>query len=102
MIVAGILILWVIAAALGDMLFKQCLWFDWKFFTGCALYMACPFFAVYCFHRCDFGVFVLLWNAASVLVGVAIALMVFREAVTLPRVLMFLFSLGAIVCSYFD
>ncbi len=100
--IAGILIVWVIAAALGDMLFKQCTWFDWKFFTGCALYMSCPFYAVYCFHRKDFGVFILLWNAASVLASVGIALVVFREKITLPRVLMFVLSVAAIACGYFD
>lgn len=100
--VASVLILWVVAAAIADMLFKQCSWWDWKFMVGCALYMSCPFYAVYCFHRRDFGVFVLLWNAASVLVSVGIALAVFREQVTLPRMLMFLFSLGAILCGYFE
>jgi hypothetical protein len=82
------------------MLFKQCSWFDWKFFVGCALYVSCPFYAVYCFHRCDFGVFVLLWNAVSVLVTVGIAITVFHEKITVPRVLMFIFSLGAVLCGY--
>lgn len=102
MIVASLLVWWCAVAAIGDMLFKQCQWFDWKFFIGVLLYLSCPFYAVYCFHRKDFGSFVLLWNAVSVLISVGLALIVFKEKITSPKILMFVFSIMVIICGYFD
>ena len=97
-ILALMLILWVAAAGAGDILLKQHRLFDWRFAAGCVLYIACAFFAVYCFHRSDFGVLALFWNAVSIPASVAIALVVFHEPITMRRVLMFLFSVAAILC----
>jgi len=71
------------------------------FLVGMILYGTTAFPVVYLFNRKDFEIVFLVWEAFGVVLGLVVATLYFREAFTLQKVIALIFSIGALICSYF-
>jgi multidrug transporter EmrE-like cation transporter len=67
---------------------------------GLLLYASVAYPVALAFRLTDFGELFLIWEAATVIVGITIATLVFREGLSLQRILAVILVLGALVLSY--
>jgi hypothetical protein len=88
---------WVAGATFADMRFKaarEILSID--FALGFAGYAAMSFIAIATFRHASWGWIFIVWNVVSLAVGLALALAVYHEPMTLRRILATLLLLAAI------
>jgi len=89
-------------AAGADVLFKTATGFDTKFVAAAFLYMLCSVPALIAFKNLDFSMVVVLWNAISVLVSIAIGVWFFKDEISFLRTVIVTLSLTAVLLSHFD
>jgi multidrug transporter EmrE-like cation transporter len=70
------------------------------FLLGLALYAVVAFPVALAFRLSEFGSLFIAWEAATVVLGLVIASAVFKEALTIQRLLAALFAIAALALSY--
>jgi hypothetical protein len=98
-----VICLWVILGFLGDACFKKSGAFgDWRFCCGAGCYCLCSLPAFLSYRSPSFLKVVLLWDVFSVSGGVLLAMLLFKERVTLYKGLMISAVLLAILFNRLD
>lgn len=67
---------------------------------GLILYASVAYPVALAFRLTEFGELFLIWEAATVVVGITIATLVFQEDLTFQRVLAVIFVIAALILSY--
>jgi len=67
---------------------------------GLVLYASVAYPVALAFRLTDFGELFLIWEAATVIVGIAIATLVFRESLSFHRVVAVVLVVAALILSY--
>ena len=91
---------WVALATYADVCFKTAAGaFGTDFFLGLLCYMLTGFLALAAFNRQQWGWVFILWNCASLVLGMVLSVALFREPFTIKRVAASFFVLVAILLS---
>jgi multidrug transporter EmrE-like cation transporter len=95
-ITTGLILLWVLIATVADMHFKAARsWDDPSFWIGVVLYAFTGGLALLTFKRVDFGSVVVIWIATSLLLGILVSVLWYRERFTCARALALLATIIA-------
>jgi multidrug transporter EmrE-like cation transporter len=100
-----VLLVWMLLSYGADVLFKTSVGpksQPWMIPVGCVSYGSCGFLAVWSYKRLPFYTLAAFWSAASLLVGLFIATIYFRETLTPLRIAMGLAALLAAILSVCD
>ena len=87
----------VVATVFADVLLKQGVFGDWRYLiAGWAMYGAVAVPVAYALRLTSFGGLFLAWEAATVVVGVAVATAFYHEPLTFARLSAVVLAVGAI------
>jgi multidrug transporter EmrE-like cation transporter len=70
------------------------------FLLGAVLYALVAIPVTLAFRITDFGLLFIIWEAVTVAIGLGIATLVFREALTIQRSIAFFLTIVALILSY--
>src|SRR6266446_5879303 len=91
----------IVLTIVADVLLKKSHFSDWRYVAlGCLLYGSSALLVAAAFRFTDFGMLFMVWEAITVVFGLAVGTVLFREPFTLLKFVAFLLVLGALGLSY--
>ncbi len=98
--VTAIIAFGVALTVIADIFLKKYGWGDWRYVAlGALLYAAVAVPVAIAFHYTDFGKLFIVWEAASVLLGLAVASVYYKEPFTAYRAAACVLALAALYLS---